>query len=105
MESYLIWFEPEDFSNRHLVHGLKLRGHPRLALVSFEYHRRIQRLHRAVSQEWKFIFRHQTPRRRNAIHRLIITTSDGYVTRSSSHVFVSRPQLFAVWMFHGGNVP
>src|SRR5256885_5817426 len=105
MESYLIGFDPEYFGDRHLVHGLKLRGDPRLALVTFKSDRRIQRLHRTVSQEWKFIFSYDTPRRRKAIHSFIITARDGYVAGGPSHFFVSHPQLFAVRMFHRGNIP
>ena len=89
----LIRFQAEDFGNRHLVHRLKLRGHPRLSLVAFKSDRRVQGFHRRVGQIREFIFGHDSPGRRYAIDRFVIAASHRNTAWSASQRLVFRPQL------------
>ena len=87
----MLRFQAEDLGDGHLIHRLKLRRNPRLSAIAIEANRRIQRLHRRVGQIRKFILGHNPSSSGDAIHRLVITTSDGHVAGSTGQLFVLRP--------------
>src|ERR1041384_5292928 len=55
VESDLLGFQSEHFSDGHLIKGLKLRTGPHLRAITIEAHGRVQWLHRCMRKKRKLI--------------------------------------------------
>src|SRR5256885_10428241 len=96
MKSDFVRREAERLSDGYLIERLKLRWHPGLSVIAFESNGGVERLHRRVGQEWKFIFGDDSIRRRNSFKRLLVTARDRDIAGRAHEFFEFRPQLRAV---------
>ena len=88
-----------------MVKCLKLRTSPDFSATTIESNRRVQRLHRRVCKERKFVLRQNALRRRNAIHRRRTATGHGDVPGGSCQFTIFGEQLCRVRVFDRGSIP
>src|SRR2546429_3189180 len=105
VKRHLLWLEAKHFSNCHAIHCLKLRASPNLGAITIESNSGVQRLHRRVSQIWKFVLSQNPICGRNAIHRVGIATRNGDIAWSSGQLAIFGEQLRCIGTLDAGGVP
>ena len=88
-----------------MVHRLELRTSPHFGAISVEADRRIQRFHRSVRQEGKFVFGQNSVSCGNGIDRIGVATVRRDIARCFCQVSIFFEELTAIRMFDRRSVP